>query len=240
MLRRIASVREHGGPGIAAVREHGGPGAESKLSPPSCSPSMLPLAMDLPSSSSSSSPTLYAPDASAAMGMGMGMGRDTGRAILADTDAVGTSGAPGTGSSGDPRLLLSQAPSLSRTGPIETKCGTCSSAHSDDRISIVGFSQGTAVTFAALSAVPDVANRVHCMVALAPAISVRGLQRSIVSSLLETEDQGTMFRTLFGGRSMTPYAAAWQRILSSAAWAGWIRYCMMFLFGWSCESWCVP
>lgn len=48
-----------------------------------------------------------------------------------------------------------------------------------------------------------------------------------------------MFRLLFGARAMVPYAAAWQRILSSRAWSDWILVCMRFLFGWECKSWAV-
>lgn len=125
-------------------------------------------------------------------------------------------------------------------GGIGGGSGTALGAAHFEKVSIVGFSQGTAVTFCSLASNPSLARNVRCFVALAPAIAVRGLQRSVVSSLLETEDQGTMFRLLFGSMAMVPYAAQWQRILSVGAWADWILVCMRFLFGWECGSWAVP
>jgi hypothetical protein len=72
------------------------------------------------------------------------------------------------------------------------------------RTAFVGFSQGTAQCFAALALHPSLNRRLSVFVALSPAVAVRGLARSPVSALVES-DLGFLF-ALFGRRRMLPSA----------------------------------
>lgn len=54
------------------------------------------------------------------------------------------------------------------------------------KLSYVGFSQGTAQAFAALSIHPQLNERVDVFIALAPAMSPAGLAAPIVDSLMKT------------------------------------------------------
>jgi len=70
------------------------------------------------------------------------------------------------------------------------------------RTAFVGFSQGTAQCFAAQSLWPALNRRLTVFVALSPAVAVRGLARSPVSALVES-DLGFLY-ALFGRRRMLP------------------------------------
>lgn len=98
------------------------------------------------------------------------------------------------------------------------------------RLSYIGFSQGTAQAFAAFSSNPDIAAKISHFAALSPAVTVRGLSRSLVSSLISAN--ADFLYALFGRHAMLGSAYAWQRIMSPALHVRTIDLCLRYLFDW--------
>lgn len=100
------------------------------------------------------------------------------------------------------------------------------------RVGYVGFSQGTALAFAALSLRASLNDKLSCFVALSPAVSVRRLAKSPVTALVQADLR--FFQLLFGRRRMLPVTLELQRMLSGRAWSDFIdgesfnRRCMAF------------
>lgn len=78
-------------------------------------------------------------------------------------------------------------------------------------LSYIGFSQGTAQAFAALSVNPALNSRVDVFIALAPAMSPAGLYNRIVDALMKTSPN-IMF-LFFGRKSILSSTTFWQSIL---------------------------
>lgn len=99
------------------------------------------------------------------------------------------------------------------------------------RLAYVGFSQGTAQAFAGLSLCPSLNDRISVFAALSPALAVRGLARSPLTALVESDV--TLLYALFGVRAMLPQAIGVQGALSGRAWALMLEGALLYLFG--CE-----
>ena len=103
-----------------------------------------------------------------------------------------------------------------------------------DKVAFVGFSQGSAQMFAALSIHPAIAGKLASFAALSAAVGVRGLQPSVLTSLIEADKN---FLHLFFGRSvMMPQAMSWRSILSPSRYAWLIHHSVRFLFGWDMST----
>ncbi len=98
------------------------------------------------------------------------------------------------------------------------------------KVAYVGFSQGTAACFAALSLTPHLNDRVSVFAALSPALAVRGLARSPLLALVEADL--SFIYLLFGRTRMLASAIDFQRVLAGAAWVRFIDLCLKYLFGW--------
>ncbi|KAF3162800.1 cholesterol esterase [Orbilia oligospora] len=98
-------------------------------------------------------------------------------------------------------------------------------------ISYVGFSQGTAQAFAALSIHPSLNEIIDVFVALAPAMSPAGLYNSIVDALIKTSPD--VIFLFFGRRSLLPSTMFWQSILYPPIFVAAIDKSLQFLFNWS-------
>ncbi|KAF3316422.1 cholesterol esterase [Orbilia oligospora] len=98
-------------------------------------------------------------------------------------------------------------------------------------ISYVGFSQGTAQAFAALSIHPSLNEIIDVFVALAPAMSPAGLYNSIVDALIKTSPD--VIFLFFGRRSLLPSTMFWQSILYPPIFVAAIDKSLKFLFNWS-------
>ncbi|KAF3168933.1 cholesterol esterase [Orbilia oligospora] len=98
-------------------------------------------------------------------------------------------------------------------------------------ISYVGFSQGTAQAFAALSIHPSLNEIIDVFVALAPAMSPAGLYNSIVDALIKTSPD--VIFLFFGRRSLLPSTMFWQSILYPPIFVTAIDKSLKFLFNWS-------
>ena len=98
------------------------------------------------------------------------------------------------------------------------------------RLSLVAFSQGSAQSLAALALSPALQARVSALVALSPAVAVRGLSRSPATAMAEADVN--LIYLVFGERAMLPFVVAAQRQLSASAWARILDVCMRYLFSW--------
>lgn len=102
------------------------------------------------------------------------------------------------------------------------------------KVGYVGFSQGTAMCFAGLSTNSALNSKISCFVALSPAVAVKGLSRSPVTSLVEADL--SFINLLFGRRRMLPLAVDLQKSLSSTAWVNIIDASLLYLFAWKSEN----
>ncbi|KAI5118351.1 hypothetical protein M0805_006752 [Coniferiporia weirii] len=98
-------------------------------------------------------------------------------------------------------------------------------------LSYVGFSQGTAQAFAALSINPALNAKVDVFVALAPAMSPPGLSAPLVDGLMKASP--ALMYLFFGRRSILPSTTMWQSILYPPIFSSIIDGSLSFLFAWS-------
>eukprot|EP00743_Colponemidia_sp_Colp-15_P003005 GILK01003248.1.p1 GENE.GILK01003248.1~~GILK01003248.1.p1 ORF type:complete len:425 (-),score=52.94 GILK01003248.1:113-1387(-) len=98
-------------------------------------------------------------------------------------------------------------------------------------ISIIGFSQGTAQTFAMLASNYETAQKVSCFIALSPvtAISKRAFN-SIVNTVARSRPE--MVYLLFGRKSLLPAALFWKENLPVWLFVRVIDNCVKLLFNW--------
>ena len=105
---------------------------------------------------------------------------------------------------------------------------------SQSTVSYIGFSQGTAQAFAALSIHPTLNDKVDVFVALAPAMSPAGLTNSVVDSLVKASPQ--VLFLAFGRRSMLSSTTMWQSILYPPIFVQFIDRSLKFLFNWTSSN----
>ncbi|KAF8953666.1 Alpha/Beta hydrolase protein [Flammula alnicola] len=79
------------------------------------------------------------------------------------------------------------------------------------KLSYIGFSQGTAQAFAALSIYPELNDKIDIFVALAPIMHPAGFSSSLIDSAVKSNP--SLFFRFFGRKSMFPSVAMWQSIL---------------------------
>ncbi|KAF9972947.1 cholesterol esterase [Actinomortierella ambigua] len=98
----------------------------------------------------------------------------------------------------------------------------------------IGFSQGTAQAFAALSINPELNEKVSLFIALAPATTPPGLDNGLINSVVKATPN--VIYLLLGRK--TPLAAAlfWQNLLHPTTYAAMIDSAVKFLFGWDCKA----
>ncbi|EEA23908.1 cholesterol esterase [Talaromyces marneffei ATCC 18224] len=101
-------------------------------------------------------------------------------------------------------------------------------------LSYIGFSQGTAQAFAALSVHPTLNQKVDVFVALAPAMSPAGLYNGIVDALMKASPQVVFLA--FGRRSILSSTAMWQSILYPPIFVRIIDISLQMLFNWTGEN----
>ena len=105
---------------------------------------------------------------------------------------------------------------------------------SQQSLSYIGFSQGTAQAFATLSIHPALNDKVDVFVALAPAMSPAGLSTSVVNSLVRASPE--VIFLAFGRRSILSSATMWQSILYPPIFTRVIDMSLYFLFGWTAKN----
>ncbi|KAH9898485.1 triacylglycerol lipase [Cubamyces lactineus] len=97
-------------------------------------------------------------------------------------------------------------------------------------LSYVGFSQGTAQAFAALSIHPPLNEKINVFIALAPAMSPAGLAASVVDSLMKASP--TLLFLIFGRKSIMSSVPAWQSLLYPPVFSAAITSSLRWLFNW--------
>jgi len=99
-------------------------------------------------------------------------------------------------------------------------------------LTLVGFSQGTAQSFAYLSN-PTVSWKVNLFIALAPVSIPRGFVNPLVDSLARARPDFIFL--LFGRRQLLPSTLFWRNFLPRATFVKAIDFALRFLFGWTTE-----
>ncbi|KAG6866209.1 hypothetical protein C0991_007234 [Blastosporella zonata] len=98
------------------------------------------------------------------------------------------------------------------------------------KLSYIGFSQGTAQAFAALSIHPQLNEKINVFIALAPALSPAGLAANIVDGLMKASP--TLLFLFFGRKAILSSATMWQSIVYPPLFAKVIDHSLVFLFNW--------
>jgi lysosomal acid lipase/cholesteryl ester hydrolase len=98
-------------------------------------------------------------------------------------------------------------------------------------LSYIGFSQGTAQAFATLSIHPNLNEKVDVFIALAPAMSPRGLTSGVVDSFVKASPD--VLFLAFGRRAILGSTTMWQSILYPPIFVRFIDISLKFLFGWT-------
>jgi lysosomal acid lipase/cholesteryl ester hydrolase len=102
------------------------------------------------------------------------------------------------------------------------------------QVAYIGFSQGSAQGFAALSLSAELNEKIAVFVAMSPALAVRGLARSPLTALVETDL--SFIYLLFGRKRMLASSLDVQRVLSGSAWTDFLDGCLLYLFGWRTDQ----
>ncbi|KAL7753319.1 cholesterol esterase [Sorochytrium milnesiophthora] len=95
----------------------------------------------------------------------------------------------------------------------------------------IGFSQGTAQLFAALSSNPKLNSKIRLACCLAPTGKPHGVRESLVTSLIKSSPH--LLFLLFGRKAAIPSAIFWRRMLSREIFVRALDQCMHLLFNWS-------
>ncbi|RAR10710.1 lysosomal acid lipase cholesteryl ester hydrolase precursor [Stemphylium lycopersici] len=101
-------------------------------------------------------------------------------------------------------------------------------------LSYIGFSQGTAQAFATLSIHPTLNDKVDVFIALAPAMSPKGVASGIVDAFVKASPD--ILYLAFGRKSILPSTTMWQSILYPPIFVRLIDKSLSFLFGWTAKN----
>jgi lysosomal acid lipase/cholesteryl ester hydrolase len=101
-------------------------------------------------------------------------------------------------------------------------------------LSYIGFSQGTAQAFATLSIHPTLNEKVDVFIALAPAMSPKGVASGIVDAFVKASPD--ILYLAFGRKSILPSTTMWQSILYPPIFVRLIDKSLRFLFGWTANN----
>lgn len=101
-------------------------------------------------------------------------------------------------------------------------------------LSYIGFSQGTAQAFAALSIHPKLNKQVNVFIALAPAMSPPGLANGIADALIKASPQ--VLFLMFGRRGILSSAPLWESIIYPPLYIKIIDMGIKFLFNWKAAN----
>jgi len=113
--------------------------------------------------------------------------------------------------------------------PAMIKCVLAESGAST--LTLIGFSQGTAQSFACLSSNPEISKKVNLLITLAPVSTVRGFSNPVVDNLARARPDFIFL--LFGKREMLPSTLVWRKFLSRKRFVQVIDIAVEFLFGWN-------
>lgn len=102
------------------------------------------------------------------------------------------------------------------------------------KVSYVGFSQGTAQAFAALSIHPQLNQKINVFIALAPAIKPAGLAAPIVDGLMKTSP--SLMYLAFGRNAILSSVPFWANLLYPPLFSSIIDAALFWLFNWKSRN----
>ncbi|WBW74394.1 triglyceride lipase-cholesterol esterase [Schizosaccharomyces osmophilus] len=104
----------------------------------------------------------------------------------------------------------------------------------EEKLSYIGFSQGTAQAFASLSLNNSLNNKVNIFIALAPAFTPRGFSNHLVDYLVKANPK--IMYNLFGRRSLFPSVTFWQNICYPPIFVKVVDFSLKLLFDWDLKN----
>ena len=99
-----------------------------------------------------------------------------------------------------------------------------------EKISYVGFSQGSAIGIASFSLNPTLAKKINLFVGLSPALIPNNLNHPIARFLVNSSDK--LLYSIFGYRDMLPSTVIWQKLLGSLNYIKVVDKSLIYLFNW--------
>ena len=106
----------------------------------------------------------------------------------------------------------------------------------EDKIAYIGFSNGTAQAFGALSLDSRLSDCITTFIALSPAVRIRPLRSEMADTLSQSVNHRYLF-FLFGRRAMLGTTATqFQAFLPVNMWTSFIDLSLRWLFGWSTQN----
>jgi lysosomal acid lipase/cholesteryl ester hydrolase len=103
-----------------------------------------------------------------------------------------------------------------------------------EKLSYIGFSQGTAQGFGCFASKVDLAEKINLFVALAPTTTVRGFNHRIVNAMINLQPE-IVFR-IFGRKAFLSTTLFWRRVLTKTLFTKLMDYSNKFLFGWTANN----
>lgn len=103
-----------------------------------------------------------------------------------------------------------------------------------EKISIVGFSQGTATPIACLSVHPEFQLKVDKLIGLASTTKPSPIGNNFIGSIMNSSPE--MLYILFGRRAFMKSVLFWQNMLSGRNYKSLLDYSMKKIFGWSMKN----
>lgn len=94
----------------------------------------------------------------------------------------------------------------------------------------IGFSQGSAQTFASLSVREDLNDKISLFAAISPALTPKGLHNRIIDTLVKSSPR--LMYLFFGNRILLPSATLWQKTLHPTLFNFIIDVANRLLFNW--------
>ncbi|KAJ3055404.1 cholesterol esterase [Rhizophlyctis rosea] len=105
-----------------------------------------------------------------------------------------------------------------------------------DKVTYIGYSQGSAIGFAALSMDEELNQHVDMFIAMAPAMRPKPLANAKVSYIVDTFSPDILYKVL-GRSSFLPFADAARRVLGPSNNAVLVQGALEGIFGWRCDKW---
>ena len=102
------------------------------------------------------------------------------------------------------------------------------------KLSLIGFSQGSAQASAGLTIYPQLCAQVTVFIALSPAVRAPAVVPPLLASLAYLDERELFY--LLGRKAVLESANLSRRVLSQRAFAWIVSIAMRFLFGWTCNN----
>lgn len=97
-------------------------------------------------------------------------------------------------------------------------------------LTYIGFSQGSAQAFASLSINPSLNFKINKFIAIAPAMTPKGLNNNIIDSLMKISPN--LMYLIFGKKSLLSSTILWSKIVYTPLFIKVIDLSLLFLFNW--------